>query len=84
MTAALRLRVAMAAEKVDVMTLSRMAYISRDAVKRMLDGERKTKWITMTRLAQALDVPVEWLAEGINPPKWLLDMVQAPVPAKVW
>ena len=84
MTAALRLRVAMAAENVDVMTLSRMAYISRDAVKRMLDGERKTKWITMTRLAVALDVPVEWLADGRNPPQWLLDMVEAPVPAKVW
>ena len=84
MTAALRLRVAMAAENVDVMTLSRMAYISRDAVRRMLEGERKTKWITMTRMAQALDVPVEWLAEGANPPQWLLDMVQAPVPAKVW
>ena len=84
MTAALRVKVAMAVKGMSINKVALASGVSHTTVTTLVAGRTATSWQSLLAVAHVLDVHFEWLAECRNPPKLLLDMLQAPITEKVW
>lgn len=74
-TAGLRLRVAMAVRGWTPYRLAKVTGLSHPTVNRIAWDRGAVYWQNLVAMADALAVPVEWVAEGRNPPSWLGTMV---------